>query len=143
MKSELLQFGDWTVLYMLAVNMEPMVWGELVLELQQILKVLAVPPPHFTNYLTFTQRHYIRRLCTVFFGLEALFNKSFQGPSIFCPLSLPTTRLLLYSNQTSFQFFSLFCLGSGKKNCYVKMSSSTFSPRVLLYNVFGLCSLKE
>jgi hypothetical protein len=26
------------VLYMLAVNMEPMVWGELVLELQQILK---------------------------------------------------------------------------------------------------------
>jgi hypothetical protein len=46
MKSELLQFGDWTVLYMLAVNMEPMVWGELVLELQQILKVLAVPRPH-------------------------------------------------------------------------------------------------
>ncbi len=33
-----MQFGDWLVLYMLSVNMEPMVWGELVLELQQMLK---------------------------------------------------------------------------------------------------------
>jgi hypothetical protein len=33
-----MQFGDWLLLYMLSANMEPMVWGELVLELQQMLK---------------------------------------------------------------------------------------------------------
>ena len=37
------------LLYMLAVNMEPMVWGELVLELQQILKEHDTPTIQHTT----------------------------------------------------------------------------------------------
>jgi hypothetical protein len=48
-----MQFGDWLVLYMLSVNMEPMVWGELVLELQQMLKdqERQEPPLTYLNNL--------------------------------------------------------------------------------------------
>jgi hypothetical protein len=47
-----MQFGDWLVLYMLSANMEPMVWGELVLELQQMLKDQERQEPAHLLYLT-------------------------------------------------------------------------------------------
>jgi len=45
-----MQFGDWLLLYMLSVNMEPMVWGELVLELQQMLKDQERQEPALTYH---------------------------------------------------------------------------------------------
>ncbi len=114
---------------------------------QVLEKYVACHPPKTLDIRPRTGRRQVA-VVIFLFGLEALWTRDSRVPFICC-LFLPQTTgccwLLQWSNpvsigshsdQTSFQFSSLYLWALGK-HCFVKMSSSTFCCTVFLFNVFG------
>ncbi len=108
------------------------------------------------RHLVDKQRHQTRRPCTgrskdavviFLFGLEALFTRDSRALlyRMLSPPSSPNSYQLLWrSNQLLlaptaikpvYIIFSLAC-GPWEKNCFVTLSSSTFTGSLLIYHLF-------
>ncbi len=72
------------------------------------------------------------------FILEALCRRVYRVSHLLISLSpsQPLAAIDSYNNESSFQFFSLFCVCPGKF-CFATMSSTALSDTLFLYVVFG------